>query len=118
MSIWRVHMPAESTQIMRTDRSWLHVTVQDGMDPAAVEAVLRRHRRLGLFLGGTTEYKLGTLAAWGRVAHRLGRHYHVARVNSRRRIRLCAEAGADSIDGTSATRYACTLPLLAQAIGA
>ena len=32
------------------------------------------------------------------------------RVNTQRRIRLCAAAGADSFDGTSASRYAVTLP--------
>ena len=34
---------------------------------------------------------------------------HVGRVNTARRIRLCAEAGVNSFDGTSATMYACTL---------
>jgi hypothetical protein len=43
------------------------------------------------------------------------RHYHVGRVNTARRIRLCAEAGADSFDGTSVTMFSCTLPLLESA---
>lgn len=37
---------------------------------------------------------------------------HVARVNTARRIAACAAVGATSFDGTSATRYAKTLPLL------
>ena len=90
----------------------LLLPVQDGMDVFSVAAVLHQHKNLGLFLGGSTEWKLKTMYTWGVVAATIGRHYHVGRVNSARRIRLAAEAGADSFDGTSATMYACTLPLL------
>lgn len=90
----------------------LLLPVQDGMDPQAVGAVLREHRNLGIFLGGSTEFKLRTIYGWGIVAHSMARWYHVGRVNTARRIRLCAEAGADSFDGTSATMYCQTLPLL------
>ncbi len=90
----------------------LLLPVQDGMDVFSVAAVLHQHKNVGLFLGGSTEWKLKTMYTWGVVAATIGRHYHVGRVNSARRIRLAAEAGADSFDGTSATMYACTLPLL------
>lgn len=90
----------------------LLLPLQDGMQPEAVGNVLREHRNVGLFLGGTTEYKLREIYGWGMVANSWRRWYHVGRVNSARRIRLCAEAGATSFDGTSVTRYACTLPLL------
>lgn len=102
-------------------RSWMHflrnmrlvlLPIQDGMTPADVGAFLDKYRNAGLFLGGSTEYKLREMYAWGMVAHSYRRWYHVARVNTRRRIRLCEEAGADSFDGTSATRFASTLPLL------
>jgi hypothetical protein len=86
--------------------------LQDGMTEQAVGAFLLRYQNCGLFLGGTTEYKLKTMYGWGMVAHAFGRWYHVGRVNSRRRIRLCAEAGADSFDGTSATMYSCTISRL------
>lgn len=86
--------------------------VQDGMDVPSVAAVLREHSNAGIFLGGSTEWKLATMYQWGTVAATLGRHYHVGRVNTARRIRLCEEAGADSFDGTSATMFSCTLPLL------
>jgi len=49
------------------------------------------------------------------VAAERRRYFHVGRVNTARRIRLCAEAGADSFDGTSVSRYAQTLPLLESA---
>jgi hypothetical protein len=86
--------------------------VQDGMPFGEVGALLRTVQGLGIFLGGTTEWKLRTMYQWGAVAAALGRYYHVGRVNTARRIRLCAESGANSFDGTSATRFSCTLPLL------
>jgi hypothetical protein len=89
--------------------------VQDGMDVASVSAVLHAWSGVGIFLGGSTEWKLKTMYGWGMVAASLNRHYHVGRVNTARRIRLAAEAGAHSFDGTSATRYANTLPLLESA---
>ena len=90
----------------------LLLPLQDGMNAREVGVVLRQHTQVGLFLGGSTEFKLREIYAWGKVAHAWGRHYHVGRVNTARRIRLCAEAGADSFDGTSATRYSVTLPEL------
>lgn len=90
----------------------LLLPIQDGMTAHDVGMVLRQNVQVGLFMGGSTEFKLRELYAWGMVAHAWNRHYHVGRVNSRRRIRLCAEAGADSFDGTSVTRYSVTLPLL------
>jgi hypothetical protein len=90
----------------------LLLPVQDGMDPKAVLAILRAWPHVGIFLGGTTEYKLATMHDWGVAAAALGRWYHVGRVNSRRRIRMAAACGATSFDGTSATRFSCTLPLL------
>lgn len=89
--------------------------VQDGMDVETVAAVLSDNPNLGIFLGGSTEWKLATMYQWGGVAARSSRYYHVGRVNTARRIRLCEEAGADSFDGTSATKFSCTIPLLESA---
>jgi hypothetical protein len=89
--------------------------VQDGMDLRSVTQVLWRYANMGLFLGGTTEWKLKTMHQWGTLAAAMNRHYHIGRVNTRRRIRLAAEAGASSFDGTSATMFSCTLPLLESA---
>lgn len=86
--------------------------VQDGMDAREVGKILREHSNVGIFLGGSTEWKLKTMYAWGMVAASWNRWYHVGRVNSAKRIRLCAEAGATSFDGTSASMYSCTVPLL------
>jgi hypothetical protein len=90
------------------------IAVQDGM----TEEHVRPHlcETVGIFVGGTTEWKLQTLPLWGRVARQTGAYLHVGRVNTVRRIRLCHEAGAHSIDGTSATRFSCTLPMLDAAV--
>ena len=54
-----------------------------------------------LFIGGTTEWKLSRAALrLMRVAKERGKWVHVGRVNSFRRLRLMASAGADSVDGT------------------
>ncbi len=90
----------------------LLLPVQDGMTAELVAPFLRAHPNTGIFLGGSTEWKLREMYAWGMVAHSLNRYYHVGRVNSARRIQLAAEAGADSFDGSSATRFSKTLPLL------
>jgi hypothetical protein len=90
----------------------LLLPVQDGMEFETIADVLREIPRLGIFLGGTTEWKLKTMYAWGVLACASRRYYHVARVNTRRRIRLAAESGADSFDGSSVSRYAVTMPLL------
>lgn len=90
----------------------LLLPVQDGMNSWEVGDVLREWTNTGLFLGGSTDWKLATMYAWGMMACSARRYYHVGRVNSARRIRLAAEAGADSFDGTSATMFSCTVPLL------
>jgi len=83
----------------------LLLPVQDGMDPKDVGAILEQHLAMGIFLGGSTEYKLRNMYAWGMVAHAMRRYYHVGRVNSKRRVKLAKEAGADSFDGTSVSMY-------------
>ncbi len=86
----------------------LLLAVQDGMEHHHVAQLVGP--KVGIFLGGSTEWKLATMESWGHFAAKVGAHYHVARVNSAKRIRMAAAAGAASIDGSSATRYAVTLP--------
>ena len=88
----------------------LLVAVQDGMEPDDVASLLGP--RVGVFLGGTTEWKLSTMDIWGQLTKKVDCHYHVGRVNTVNRIMRCKHAGADSIDGTSVTRFACNLPRL------
>ena len=87
------------------------IPVQDGMVPDDLVSVVLP-KRVGLFLGGSTEWKLSTMRQWGEFCRDRGVHYHVGRVNSAKRFRLAHMAGADSADGSSASRYAVTLPNL------
>jgi len=86
------------------------IPVQDGMTEEMVEPLLSE--RVGVFVGGTTEFKEGTLAQWASLAHRCGSWCHVGRVNSVRRINMCTNSGVDSIDGTSPVRFRVTLPMI------
>lgn len=86
------------------------IAVQDGMEHADLAPFVGPN--VGIFLGGSTEWKLERMADWGRFCAAAGVHYHVARVNTAKRMAMAIAAGADSIDGSSATRYAKTLPLL------
>lgn len=92
----------------------LLLAVQDGMNPDDVREYLSP--AVGIFIGGTTEWKESTADQWGRLARRRNCYLHVGRVNSQRRISICAAAGANSFDGTSASRYAMSLRRLAPAV--
>lgn len=89
------------------------LAVQDGMAPADVAEFLGP--RVGIFVGGSTDWKLKTLPAWCELANDRDAWAHVGRVNTARRIHLCAASGATSFDGTSASRFAKTVPMLTNA---
>jgi hypothetical protein len=86
------------------------LAVQDGMSPDDVGHLIGP--RVGLFVGGSTKWKEQTLATWSSLARDRQAWCHVGRVNTRRRILACSSAGVTSFDGTSASRFAKTLPLL------
>jgi EAL domain-containing protein (putative c-di-GMP-specific phosphodiesterase class I) len=57
-----------------------------------------------LFIGGSTEWKLGPAAAeLVAIANSLGKWVHMGRVNSERRYRYAEAIGCDSVDGTYLT---------------
>jgi hypothetical protein len=89
------------------------IAVQNGMDVEHVRDLLTP--AVGIFIGGTTEWKEGTAQQWGALARRRNCYLHVGRVNSARRIAICAAAGASSFDGTSASRFSKTLAPLDRA---
>lgn len=73
------------------------LVAQDGLDPAALDWDAFDC----LFVGGSTAYKLSEAAyAVVREAKRRGKHTHMGRVNSERRLRAAAVGGYDSADGT------------------
>lgn len=86
----------------RTERVLL--PVQNGMTAADLAPHLSP--RVGIFVGGDDSFKEGTMAMWAALARRHGAYCHVGRVNTKRRIELCALAEVDSFDGTTWTRFA------------
>lgn len=89
------------------------IAVQNGMAPSDLAGIVGP--QVGIFLGGTTDWKMATMRQWGAFCAERGLHYHVARVNSIKRMSLAASCGAASVDGSSASRYAVSLPKLAYA---
>lgn len=77
---------------LRADYNWpLAFAVQDGMTPMDIP-----ERAAVIFVGGSTHWKRRTLEMWCRTHPRV----HVGRVNSVQFLWLCAEVGAESVDGT------------------
>lgn len=81
----------------------LLIAVQNGFAPWHIARFLGP--LVGIFVGGDTEWKLATMAAWADLAHRHGAICHVGRVNTARRAKLCDIAGIDSFDGSGPSRY-------------
>lgn len=86
------------------------IAVQDGMTPADLRPLVGRD--VGIFLGGSTEWKLRHMATWGDFCKQLDLWYHVARVNTARRMKEALASQAVSFDGSSASRFAVSLPPL------
>jgi hypothetical protein len=86
------------------------IAVQDGMTESDVAPYVGRS--IGVFLGGSTEWKIRNMAPWGAFCRSRGIYYHVARVNTGKRMAMAVAAGADSVDGTSASRFATTTRML------
>jgi hypothetical protein len=88
--------------------------VQDGMTESDVSPFVGLN--VGIFLGGSTAWKISNMERWGAFCFRRGIRYHVARVNSLMRIHMAISAGADSVDGSSGSRYIRHTPLLTRAL--
>lgn len=59
-----------------------------------------------LFIGGSTEFKLGPVAAKAvREGKRRGKWVHMGRVNTRQRFRYACELGCDSVDGSGFSKW-------------
>lgn len=97
------------------------LAVQDGMTVNDV----RPHvgGRVGIFVGGSTDvqtdasgrewnWKERTIPEWCALGREVGCYVHIGRVNTKRRIAICASFGADSFDGTSASMYSKNVPKL------
>lgn len=86
------------------------IAVQDGMKPADLAPFVGP--QVGIFMGGSTEWKIRQMREWGVWCAGLEIDYHVARVNTLQRFGAAADAGATSIDGSSGSRFAKNVPKL------
>jgi len=104
---WRAYL-----KIYAPGFKW-YLAVQDYMVPDDVEYALSLERFEGLFVGGTTDWKHETGAAWVELGHSLGIPVHIARVNGPIWLQWAVDIGADSVDGTGWVRAGAKwLPLL------
>lgn len=100
--VWLPHLLLRSRLVL--------IPVQDGMVPADMVNLVSK--RVGIFLGGSTEWKLANMKIWGEFCSEARCYYHVGRVNTVKRFSLAISSAADSVDGSSASRFSLTLPML------
>lgn len=75
------------------------LVAQDGLE--RLQEFIPWHDIDALFIGGSTEWKLGpAAAALVAEAKRRGKWVHMGRVNSKRRVEYAKSIGCDSVDGT------------------
>lgn len=86
------------------------IPVQNGMTSDDIAPHLGP--RVGVFVGGDDAFKESTMAMWSKLCRSAGAYCHVGRVNTRSRVRLCMDAGVDSADGTSGSRFAVNVPII------
>lgn len=80
----------------------LALAAQDGLERLTIPW----EHIAAIFIGGTTEWKLGPHAkAVIRAAQAIGKYVHVGRVNAPGRFEYFENLGVDSIDGTGLSRY-------------
>lgn len=89
-----------------------YLAVQDGMTEDAVAEALEADIYDGIFVGGSTSWKLQRAARWVEFAHDRRLPCHIGRVNGRRRLQWAINIQADSIDGTGWTRAPHWLPYI------
>lgn len=78
------------------------LAVQDGMETDDVSPYLGE---VGIFIGGTTEFKERTMFDWAALAAKHEAYIHCGRVNSQRRLNMCKQAGIDSFDGSGPSKF-------------
>lgn len=93
--LWLDVLPFYSSNIL--------IPAQDGMLPGDLLPLVGP--KVGIFLGGTTPWKLETGAVWGELSKETNCWFHVGRVNSQMRLDLCRSWGAHSFDGSGASRF-------------
>lgn len=83
---------------------------QDGLVPEDFADIVSG--RIGVFHGGSTGWKVSQMQRWGEWCAERDVYFHVGRVNTGTRFRMAHAAGACSVDGSSASRFAVKIPML------
>lgn len=87
-----------------------YLAVQDGMTEDMVRSSPLFPHISGLFVGGTTDWKLGTMGSWASFAHSHGLGVHVGRIGPVVFMIEADKAGIDSIDSTTWVQRRDALP--------
>lgn len=77
----------------------LYLAVQDGTECDDLLGIIEDID--GIFVGGSIDWKMETMAKWAIFAHERGLQCHVGRIGPVQRMILAELAGADSIDSTT-----------------
>jgi hypothetical protein len=124
-AVWIVlpDIPAGGAASLERSLAWLEyvhtfapalLAVQDGMEVSDVLGYLGPD--VGVFVGGSTEWKMATIPQWCEAGRERGCVVHVGRVNSVKRISYCAINGATSFDGSGASKFAVEMERLDRGI--
>lgn len=82
------------------------IVAQDGMTIADFSDFVMDG--IGVFIGGSTEYKLKNIKSIAALCDQYSVLCHVGRVNSIKRMHICINFGAHSFDGSGMARFART----------
>jgi len=91
------------------------VVAQDGCeleDFKQIIEVLNLDDVCGIFIGGSTDWKLNNIAKIAQICRSMDKLCHVGRVNSASRLRFAFDCGATSIDGSGASRFKPTTKII------
>lgn len=87
-----------------------YLAVQDGMDADMVKSSPIFPYIAGIFVGGSTDWKLTTMGDWTEFAHKYGLKSHVGRIGPIQRMIHAHELEVDSIDSTTWVQRKGALP--------
>ena len=98
------------TWIKRLEGYRLVFVAQDGMKVS--ELVQYVQDGIGIFIGGSTDWKLKSIKPISDLCIQHDVICHVGRVNTKRRVNLCINGGAHSFDGSGMARFEETARLI------
>ncbi len=78
-----------------------YLAVQDGMELPLVRNAITENGFFGIFVGGTTDWKIKTAETWCRLAGELQIKCHIGRIGVGKKIVWAERIGADSVDSST-----------------